>query len=218
MFTHHQIDFIFVADSSNAAARDQTLEQKNDPILRLQNNSFNELKVLSKSERIDSLLLVRDNLALKDSDNNAKLRQIHREKKRNINEMYSEGRRLGLDGVALLAPSHEDTIAAKLVKYTTKGSEIKKNTHLKRVKILSESIFSSGGTHTNNGGGVNVPVASKSSHMGKEAAAALKTSKLLVKHAQSGIDVRNFKITNGDNDMKSSCLKGAGAQIKSTKK
>lgn len=165
------------------------MEEKNNPILKLQNNMINEIKVLTKSERMNALQEVRDQLALHDADNNAKLRKINRERKRSIQEMHDEGEKIGLQGIALLKHNDEDQMKAKMVKYQSEDSKLKLGSSVSRANIMSQSIFGSDTAKSSEktGSGSN----RKES---KESAAIRKERESYVKKVQMGINTDKFKI------------------------
>eukprot|EP01038_Epipyxis_sp_PR26KG_P008922 gene8922-12032_t len=114
---------------------------RTDPMFRMQQESENRVKVLTETERIQSLANIKDLQFKDDYKSNSLLRQRHRSDRKVAKQQIKEGKKRGLS-MPLLNTSEEDKSAAKQAIFK---SDLMNNYKIKEKsvfgKIKTESIF-----------------------------------------------------------------------------
>lgn len=185
-------DFVPDADDSIIQATDDVTRQQlaTNPMFALQHENEDKARALSMSERMNSLIDLREERFQRDYDGNAALRQRNREKKRKAADMLAAGRAHGL-AIALVDENPEDVALARQLasgKNSTGNHSLafKISERRKLVDIQSASIF--------DGAEKQQQRLSSSTETGKRLSA---TKNAMKKQAVQRIDVRNIKLHDG---------------------
>lgn len=110
-----------------------------DPINRLQRDFEAKVKNISNQDRLNRLI---DKNKADDFEMNSMLRNVNRKRKQEVEKREEAGRKFGLS-IPLVDESISDIYEAKSVFLNKSYSDsLKKNTEMKRMKLLDQSIFS----------------------------------------------------------------------------